>query len=164
MSRFVVMGVSGCGKSLIGQAFATAISAAFIDGDSLHPPANIAKMRRGEALDDADRTPWLDRVGETLVNSGTVVACSALKRKYRDQIRAVAGAPVTFLFLRGERNTLLQRMSSRQGHFMPPALLDSQLATLQPPTEDEPHLVADIALTPEEIVAFFQAGVKERQK
>jgi gluconokinase len=164
MTRFVVMGVSGCGKSLIGRVFADAVGASFVDGDSLHPPANIAKMSRGEPLDDTDRAPWLDRVGKTLTAEGTVVACSALKRIYRDRIRAVAGAPVTFLFLRGKPDTLLRRMSSRPGHFMPPALLDSQLATLQPPTEDELHLVADIEQTPEAIVALFLAGVKEMHK
>jgi gluconokinase len=155
---YVVMGVSGCGKSLIGQAFATAIGAPFIDGDSLHPAANIAKMSRGEPLDDTDRAPWLDRVGASLAAPGTVVACSALKRKYRDQIRAVATTPVTFLYLRGQRDTLLARVSARPGHFMPPALLDSQLATLEPPERDEPHLVADIEQTPAQIVTLFRAS------
>jgi gluconokinase len=153
---YVVMGVSGCGKSLIGQAFATAIGAPFIDGDSLHPAANIAKMSRGEPLNDTDRVPWLDRVGATLATPGTVVACSALKRKYRDQIRAVAGTPVTFLYLRGQRDTLLARVSARPGHFMPPALLDSQLATLEPPGPDEAHITADIDQTPAQIVAQFR--------
>jgi gluconokinase len=160
MSRFVVMGVSGCGKSLIGQAFAAAIGATFIDGDSLHPSENIAKMSRGEPLNDTDRAPWLHKVGDTLAMDGTVVACSALKRIYRDQIRTVAGAPITFLFLRGTRDTLLQRMSVRPGHFMPPALLDSQLATLQPPTDDEAHLVADIEQTPDKIVESFRSRLE----
>ena len=159
MMSYVVMGVSGCGKSLIGQTFATAIGAAFIDGDTLHPAANIAKMTRGEPLDDTDRAPWLDRVGAALVPPGTVVACSALKRRYRDQIRATATTPVTFLFLRGRRDTLLARVSSRPGHFMPPALLDSQLATLEPPGPDEAHLVADIEQTPAQIVARFRASL-----
>ncbi len=161
MNRFVVMGVSGCGKSLVGQAFANAIGATFVDGDNLHPPANIAKMRDGHPLDDADRAPWLEKVGETLITDGTVVACSALKRMYRDQIRSVARAPVTFLFLRGDRDTLVRRMSSRPGHFMPPTLLDSQLATLEPPTMDEKHIVGDIRLPPDQIVAIFQAALKE---
>ena len=156
MMSYVVMGVSGCGKSLIGQAFATAIGAPFIDGDTLHPASNIAKMRRGAPLDDTDRAPWLDRVGAALATPGTVVACSALKRKYRDQIRAVAGTPVTFLYLRGQRDTLLARVSARPGHFMPPTLLDSQLATLDPPAPDEAHLVADIEQTPAQIVSIFR--------
>lgn len=154
------MGVSGCGKSLIGQTLATAMGLRFIDGDSLHPPANIAKMRRGEPLTDADRAPWLDSVGDTVRADGTVVACSALKRAYRDQIRACAAAPVTFLYLRGQRATLLARMSTRPGHFMPPALLDSQLATLEPPAPDEAHLTADIELTPTQIIAIFSQGLQ----
>lgn len=154
------MGVSGCGKSLIGQTLATAMGLRFIDGDSLHPPANIAKMRRGEPLTDADRAPWLTLVGDTLRTEGTVVACSALKRAYRDQIRACAAAPVTFLYLRGQRDTLLARMSTRPGHFMPPALLDSQLATLEPPAPDEAHLTADIELTPTQIIAIFSQGLQ----
>ena len=159
MTRYVVMGVSGCGKSRIGQDFAMAQGAEFVDGDSLHPPENVAKMRRGEPLDDSDRAPWLDRVGQVLQADDMVVACSALKRIYRDRIRAMAGAPVMFLFLRGKRETLLQRMASRPGHFMPVSLLDSQLATLEPPTADEPHLVADIEQSPAAIVRQFQAGL-----
>jgi gluconokinase len=161
MTRYVVMGVSGCGKSLIGQAFATAIHAQFIDGDSLHPQANIAKMSRGEPLNDTDRAPWLDVVGKTLAKAGTVVACSALKRVYRDRIRAMAMKPVTFLYLRGTRDMLLNRMISRPDHFMPASLLDSQLATLEMPTPDEMHLVADIDQTPDQIVAAFQKGLLE---
>ncbi|MFT7058338.1 MAG: carbohydrate kinase (thermoresistant glucokinase family) [Pseudorhodobacter sp.] len=161
MSNYVVMGVSGCGKSHIGQAFAAAIGANFFDGDDLHPQANIDKMSRGVPLDDADREPWLDKVGQVVAVPGTVVACSSLKRKYRDQIRAIAAAPVTFLYLQGSRETLLARMSSRPGHFMPATLLDSQLATLEPPTPDERHLTADIDLSPEQIVAIFKAGLME---
>ncbi len=158
MNRYVVMGVSGCGKSRIGQDFATAVGARFVDGDSLHPLANIAKMSRGEPLTDDDRAPWLDKVGQVLQAQGMVVACSALKRIYRDRIRAGAGAPVIFLYLRGRRDTLLQRMATRPGHFMPVSLLDSQLATLEPPGADEPHLVADTEQSPAAIVRQFQAG------
>lgn len=150
------MGVSGCGKSRIGAAFAAAEGLPFTDGDSLHPAANIAKMSRGEPLDDADRAPWLDRVGQVLQSPG-VVACSALKRVYRDRIRAMAGQPVVFLYLRGQRDTLLQRMAARPGHFMPVSLLDSQLATLEEPGADEAHRVADIEASPEEIVARLSA-------
>ena len=159
MSRFVVMGVSGCGKSRIGADFAKATGAQFVDGDALHPAANIAKMSRGEPLDDVDRAPWLDRVGQVLQADGTVVACSALKRLYRDRIRAMAGAPVVFLYLRGKRETLMQRMATRPGHFMPVTLLDSQLATLEPPGADEAHQVADIEQLPAAIVRQFQAGI-----
>ena len=142
MTRLVVMGVSGCGKSRIGAGLAAALSARFIDGDSLHPQANIDKMSRGEPLTD-----------------NTVIACSALKRQYRDLIRDTAGGPVAFLYLRGQRDTLLARMSTRPGHFMPTTLLDSQLATLEPPTPDERHLTADIEAAPEDIIAGFLAGL-----
>ncbi len=158
MSRFVVMGVSGCGKSSIGAGFADAIGAQFTDGDDLHPAANIAKMRRGEPLDDTDRAPWLDRVGDALAGGNRVIACSALKRIYRDQIRRRAGAQVVFLYLRGQRETLLARMAARPGHFMPASLLDSQLATLEPPSADEVHLVQDIEQSPARIIAGFQAA------
>jgi carbohydrate kinase (thermoresistant glucokinase family) len=161
MNRLVVMGVSGCGKSSIGAGLAKAIGARFIDGDALHPQTNIDKMRQGEPLTDQDRAPWLLRVGEVLRDDGTVVACSALKRVYRDLIRQTAGAPVGFLYLRGQRATLAARMAARPGHFMPPALLDSQLATLEPPTADECHLTVDIEQTPAAIIAELRAGLKE---
>jgi gluconokinase len=141
--RFVVMGVSGCGKSTIGRALADRLDISFIDGDDLHPASNIEKMRRGEPLDDADRAPWLDRVGARL-EPGTVIACSALKRIYRDRIRRIAGGPVVFVYLRGSRETLARRMSERKGHFMPYALLESQLATLEEPAGDELLATADI--------------------
>ena len=161
MTRYVVMGVSGCGKSLIGADFAAATGARFIDGDDLHPQANIDKMRRGDPLDDKDRAPWLAKVGAALATDNTVIACSALKRSYRDQIRDTAGAPVTFLFLRGARETLLDRMASRPGHFMPPSLLDSQLATLEPPGPDEHSLIQDIEQGPARIVANFVTAITE---
>lgn len=137
----VVMGVSGCGKSSVGQAIAAATGWRFIEGDDLHPAANRAKMASGTPLDDADRWPWLDAIADAARNAeaeatAVVVACSALKRIYRDRL-ARAGDAVTFVHLDGDRNTILQRMQARADHFMPPALLDSQLATLEPPTGDE---------------------------
>lgn len=161
ISRFVIMGVSGCGKSTIGAALATAIGARFVDGDDLHPAANIAKMRAGVALNDADRAPWLDRVGATLTQDHTVVACSALKRSYRDRIRS--HSTVTFLYLQGTRAVLLARLSARSDHFMPIDLLDSQLTILQPPADDEPHLTQSIDQAPSQIVARFLAGLSEWQ-
>ena len=157
--RYVVMGVSGCGKSLMGAGFAQAQGLRFVDGDDLHPAANIAKMRRGAPLTDADRAPWLAQVGAVLASDGTVVACSALKRAYRDQIRQAAGGAVTFLYLRGSPAVLLARMQARPGHFMPPALLDSQLATLEEPSSDEAFIVADIDQSPEAIIAQFQEAL-----
>lgn len=164
MSRFVVMGVSGCGKSSIGQAFARAIGAQFIDADDLHPRENIEKMARGEPLTDEDRAPWLDRVGHALQGEHVVVACSALRRVYRDRIRCGAAAQVWFLHLHGGRETLTARMAARPGHFMPIALLDSQLALLEPPMPDEVSCTENIEQSPEQIVARFQEFVLNQQK
>lgn len=164
MDRFVVMGVSGCGKSSIGAALATAIGGQFIDGDDLHPQANIAKMASGLPLNDDDRAPWLVRVGQALrgKNGGIVIGCSALKRRYRDTIRAEADQPVVFLFLSGSQQVLATRMAARAGHFMPPSLLDSQLAALEPPMPDEVSVTVDIDQSPNAIVDallhFIKAG------
>jgi len=149
----VVMGVSGCGKSTLGAALAAALGCAFIEGDSLHPRSNIAKMSAGQPLDDDDRAPWLDVVGRACGaaarETGLAVAgCSALKRAYRDRLRAAAGVPLRFVCLVGTRALLLERMQARSGHFMPPALLDSQLATLEVPGTDEDALVLDLQLAP----------------
>jgi len=139
MRCFVIMGVAGCGKSTVGAALATATGATYLDGDDLHPPANIAKMSAGAPLNDTDRAPWLDKVGQALATApGTaLIGCSALKRAYRDRIRATAGEPVSFLHLSGTRKVIEHRMHLRQGHFMPVALLDSQFATLEPLQPDE---------------------------
>lgn len=139
------MGVCGCGKTTIGTLLGRAIDAEFIDGDALHPQANVDKMAAGDPLNDDDRRPWLQKVGETLADttSGRVIACSALKRQYRQQIADAAGRPVLFILLAGSRAVLTDRMKSRQGHFMPPALLDSQLETLELPGDDEFAVVVD---------------------
>ena len=135
----VVMGVSGSGKSTVGALLAESLGAPFTDGDDLHPPANVAKMAAGIPLDDDDRWPWLAAVGRTLAGAGPaglVVACSALKRVYRDAIRAEAPT-VRFVELDSSPTLLAARMV-RPGHFMPPSLLASQLATLEPLAADEP--------------------------
>jgi carbohydrate kinase (thermoresistant glucokinase family) len=166
--RIVVMGVSGCGKSSVGIALAEALGARFIDGDDLHPEANKAKMSAGIPLDDSDRWPWLDLVSKALAEevvetsggsfSGTVVACSALKRAYRERI--LAGAPNTFfVHLDGSREILEQRLGARSGHFMPASLLDSQLATLEPLGSDEPGALIDIDQSIARIIALAQAAV-----
>lgn len=155
MDRYVIMGVSGCGKSSIGTAFAKAIAGQFIDGDDLHPDANRTKMALGQPLNDDDRAPWLVRVGQTL-HGGTgtiVIGCSALKRRYRDLIRHHAGQPVMFLHLTGSQHVLAARMAARVGHFMPSSLLDSQLAALEPPEADETAISVDIDQTPQAILA-----------
>ncbi len=155
--RIVVMGVSGCGKSSVGIALAESLGARFIDGDDLHPEANKAKMGAGIPLDDSDRWPWLDLVGEALAPN-TVIACSALKRVYRDRIRAAA--PGTFfVHLDGSREILEKRLGDRTGHFMPATLLDSQLATLEPLGSDEAGLVIDIDQPISQIIALAQASI-----
>lgn len=133
--RIVVMGPSGSGKSLVGASLAAALRADFVDGDDLHSRANVAKMASGRPLDDADREPWLDAVAATLRRPAVVVACSALRRAYRDRIRTNT-AGVVFVELVVPQADLRQRMS-RRDHFMPSSLLDSQLATLEPLQSDE---------------------------
>ncbi|MGN6741935.1 MAG: gluconokinase [Amnibacterium sp.] len=132
----VVMGVSGSGKSTVGAGLAARVGGVFLDADDFHPAANVEKMSSGIPLNDADRAPWLDIVGSQmrrLQGEGRVVvmACSALKRKYRERIRAEEPATF-FLLLTGTREELERRMQARHGHFMPPSLLDSQLDTLEP--------------------------------
>ena len=148
----VVMGVSGSGKSTVGAALAHALGVRFVDGDALHPAGNVAKMAAGIPLDDADRAPWLDAIGTVLAAGPVVVACSALRRVYRDRLRAAAPS-LELVFLDGNRELLASRMSVRPGHFMPASLLDSQLATLERPDADEHPLTADISATVPEIVA-----------
>lgn len=134
------MGVSGCGKSSVGTALTGLLDLPYRDGDDLHPFRNIRKMRAGEALDDADRWPWLDRCGEALKKApgGLILGCSALRRCYRDRLRETSGLPgLRFIHLRGDPDVLQTRMTARQGHFMPSTLLRSQFATLEAPGLDE---------------------------
>lgn len=157
--KVIVMGVSGCGKSTFGQALAAALGLAFSDGDDLHPAANISKMAAGQPLSDADRAPWLAQVGQHLAaDGGRVIACSALKRAYRDSIRSHAPDAV-FVHLHGARDILAARMTTRPGHFMPAALLDSQLATLELPAPDERAVQVDIALPPQGQLAEVMAAL-----
>ena len=136
--RVVIMGVSGCGKSSVGAGLAARLGLNYRDGDDLHPPENVAKMRAGMPLTDADRWPWLDRVGQVLLaDAPVIVGCSALKRAYRDRIRTAAGGPVTFVHLAGSQEVIAARMALRQGHYMPLSLLDSQFAALEPPAAEE---------------------------
>ncbi|TCN25275.1 gluconate kinase (SKI family) [Sinorhizobium americanum] len=142
----VLMGVAGCGKSSVGAALAKRIGAVYFDGDDLHPAENIAKMSKGIPLEDEDRWPWLSRVGEALAagTGPTIIGCSALKRAYRHHIERTAGEPVTFIHLAGTVEVIERRMKERQGHFMPPALLASQFAALEPPGPDENAISVDI--------------------
>jgi len=158
------MGVAGCGKSTVGAALAAAMQAVYIDGDDLHPPGNIAKMAKGLALDDADRAPWLDLVGQRLAlgPAPIIVGCSALKRLYRDRIRAAGGA-VVFVHLAGSRAVIEARMAARTGHFMPLSLLDSQFAALEPPAPDEASVTVDIDQPLESVVSAIQSALGDLQ-
>ncbi len=141
--RLIVMGVSGCGKSTMASALGERLGLDMVDGDDLHLPESVAKMRSGIALQDADRWPWLDRIGDYLAQAqepGRVVACSALKRVYRDRIREQAG-DVVFVFLDGDFDLIEQRMRQRVGHYMQPGLLDSQFRTLEKPQADESDVI-----------------------
>jgi gluconokinase len=162
---WVVMGVSGAGKTEIARQLAARLGIAFIDGDRFHSSENIAKMSAGIPLTDEDRQEWLLTLRHRLRQASdegqaVVLACSALKRRYRDMLRG--GNPaLIFVYLDGDRDLLASRMKSRQGHFMPASMLDSQLATLEPPQADERYLKVDIRPSPEQIVdrimAFRQA-------
>lgn len=157
----VVMGVSGCGKSTVGALLAARLGVPFVDADSLHPEVNVAKMAAGTPLDDADRGPWLAAVAASFSGDASlVIACSALKRDYRDLIRA--GAPDSqFVHLHGTAELLAARVGARPGHFMPPALLASQLATLEPLGADESGFVLDVAEPVQTLVDDAIAGLRK---
>ncbi len=150
----VVMGVAGCGKSTLGEALASELVAVFRDGDAFHPPANVAKMHAGQPLDDDDRRPWLANIGAWLAEQsgqGAVVACSALKRDYRDQLRSAA--PSTFfVHLAGPRDEAARRVAERPDHFMPASLVDSQYATLEPLDADEAGATLDFTQSVDALV------------
>jgi gluconokinase len=160
---YVVMGVAGSGKTRIGSAFARALGVPFVDGDDVHPPANIDKMARGEPLTDHDRAGWLQALAARLhdaetAGTGLVVACSALKRAYRDVLRSGATrTPVRFIVLHGGQPLIAERLARRRGHFMPASLLESQFATLEIPTDDEQAWMVSVDASPERIVADLVA-------
>lgn len=152
MIAVVIMGVSAAGKSTVAAALAAELGRPFVDADDLHPPKNVLKMAAGIPLDDADRWPWLDAVGAALADgSDVVLACSALRRVYRDRLRAKASG-VVFIHLHADRSVLAARAGARKDHFMPPALLDSQLETLEPLEQDERGIVIDVAASPGDVV------------
>jgi gluconokinase len=157
--RIVIMGVSGCGKSSVGADLGHRLGIPYVDGDDLHPSTNVEKMRAGIPLADDDRWPWLDRVAQVLHEQAPViVGCSALRRSYRDRIRARAGGPVRFVHLSGSRDVIAARMAARTGHYMPPSLLDSQFATLEPPCPDE-ALTVDITAARSTVVDTILADI-----
>jgi gluconokinase len=153
----VVMGVAGSGKTTLASRLAEKLGVPFVEGDSLHPPANVKKMASGIPLTDDDRWPWLEAIGERMevertTGHGVVVACSALKRAYRDCLRKHVHGKIHFFLLDGSRQLIGDRMKRRKGHFMPPALLDSQFATLERPAPDEHAVVLDISHKPAQLV------------
>jgi carbohydrate kinase (thermoresistant glucokinase family) len=154
-TAIVAMGVAGCGKSTVAALLAQRLGWSLGEADDLHPALNVAKMSTGDPLTDADRAPWLDLVRDWIdAQSGDcVLTCSALRRSYRDVLRG-ADAQVRFVHLDGTREQLSRRLTARTGHFMPPALLDSQLATLEALQGDEDGVVVDIAGTPERIAGL----------
>lgn len=143
---WVVIGPSGAGKTVIAAALAAKLDAAFIEADDLHPEANVAKMGSGQPLDDGDRAPWLSAVAASIAAAlrrkpQVVVACSALKRRYRQKLIEESGARLVFVHPQVDRGTLEHRLAHRRGHFMPPSLLDSQLEAFEPPQADESAIV-----------------------
>jgi gluconokinase len=161
--RVVVMGASGSGKSTVGWLLARLLGVPFVDADGLHPPANVAKMAAGTPLTDDDRRPWLRLVGAELARSpaGAVVACSALRRSYRDLVREAAPDAV-LVHLDGTREQLASRLATRLDHFMPASLLDSQLSTLEPLGADEAGVVLDVTASPDRIADDARAWVHRR--
>ncbi|MEV4688896.1 gluconokinase [Microbacterium sp. LWH3-1.2] len=158
----VLMGPSGTGKSTVGAMLSGRLGWPFQEGDDLHPAANVDKMRRGHALTDEDRIPWLELVAAWIderraAGEPGIVTCSALKRSYRDILRR---EDVTFVNFTGDAAVVRDRMMRRQGHFMPPALLDSQFATLEPPGPDEQAIDVDIALAPEDQAALVASALR----
>ena len=155
------MGVSGSVKTLVGTGFARALGVDFVEGDEYHSAENVKRMSSGIALTDEDRAEWLHSLAARLceakeADTGLVMSCSALKRTYRDILRSGTG-PLRFVFLKGERALIAERLASRRSHFMPPVLLESQFAALEEPSPDEEAWVCDIRRSPPEIVAGLVA-------
>jgi gluconokinase len=162
----VMMGVSGSGKTTVARGVAQREGWRLLEGDSFHPPENVAKMHAGTPLTDDDRWPWLRAIAQEIDalrgrGEQAVVACSALKRAYRD-ILIGARSDVVLVYLQGSKALIAERLAERKGHFMPPALLDSQFATLEEPGPDEHPIVVSIAPSPESIVDEVVKQLKER--
>ena len=156
MSVVVVMGVSGCGKTTVAALLAASLGWNLLEGDAFHPPANVAKMAAGIPLTDADRWPWLRAIAAAIDGSRSVVACSALKRAYRDVLIGDR-TDARLVYLKGSKALIAERLAARQGHFMPPGLLDSQFAALQEPGPDENAIVVEIGGSPEWVVRAIEA-------
>jgi gluconokinase len=162
----VVMGVSGTGKTVVGRRLAASLGWHFVEGDDLHPPANVAKMQSGEPLTDEDRAPWLDEINARArqhhhAGDASVLTCSALRRVYRDRLRDDVPS-MFFVHLRGGSDVVAPRLQRRAGHFMPASLLQSQLDTLEPLEADEDGAVIDVSGTEDEVAAAALAAVRRR--
>lgn len=160
----VIWGVSGAGKTTIGELLAQELHWKFYDGDDFHPAANIAKMERGVPLTDEDREPWLQNLRKTIArsvaeNDDAILACSALKRKYRELLRV--SADVKFVFLHGSRARIAGQLKHRSGHFMNPALLESQFADLEEPEPSENVLTVELEGSPRELVEKIKTSLRE---
>ncbi len=153
--HIIVMGVSGSGKSTVGEKLAEALNLPFLEGDSLHPKSNVDKMASGIPLQDEDRWPWLDKIGERMATAeqGLIVSCSSLKKSYRERLRAAVGGQLAFVFLDGSFEVLHEHMGHRTGHFMPVTMLESQLATLESPVGEPLVFRVDVVDSIEKIVA-----------
>ena len=160
----VVMGVCGSGKSTVASMLGARLDLPFLDGDDIHPQTNVDKMSRGIPLTDEDRWPWLSVLGSAMrtaadAQGGVIATCSALKRIYRTRLSDAVGLPMLYVLLDGSRGTLLERMQARKDHYMPPSLLDSQLAILERPGPDEPALTLSIEPAADAIVDDLQSSL-----
>lgn len=157
----IVMGVSGSGKSTIGRALARALALPFVEGDDYHPRANVEKMASGQPLDDADRAPWLEALAAVLAEAeqtgGSVLACSALKKRYRDVLKSELSTKPQVVYLDGSASLLAERLAGRDGHFFPPHLLASQFEALEPPAD---AIYVDLRKSVEEIVSEAVAALR----
>ena len=163
----IVFGVAGAGKTTIGELLAQELHWKFYDADDFHPPVNIEKMERGEPLTDEDRQPWLESLRETIkrslaANENAVLACSALKTKYRDRLRVTP--EVKFVFLHGNHMRIAEQLKNRGGHFMNPALLESQFADLEEPTPSENVLTVELGDSPRDLVEKIKTSLREHSR
>ncbi|ARW17656.1 thermoresistant gluconokinase [Komagataeibacter europaeus] len=163
----VIMGVSGCGKTTLAEGLHNLLGWPYQEGDMLHPRVNVEKMAAGIPLTDADRLPWLQAchkwlLGRVASGQGGILTCSALKRSYRDLLRADGAADIVFVYLEIPEDVLAERLQRRRGHYMPPSLLPSQLATLEPPTADEHPLVVHLEETPADLIAETIGLLRQR--